>query len=211
MPREARDNSSLRSAFRAEVKVSTRATAVTGGLIAIIALPAWAVFDHLVDPEHAAEFTTLRLLSEIGLVGLWLSLFTARGRRHPELVMLLFMAIIQVAIAYMIARVAEAYAPYALGMSLAIYASSYLLIWRWQYTAALIGLTWVSLAGAILTAPEPLDGPALATIGFYLGTASLVAFVGQFHRQLVAWRRATRRWRSCSSSPGRRRPPCACR
>ena len=188
MAREARDTSSLRSAFRAEVKVSTRATAVTGGLIAIVALPAWAGFDHLVDPEHAAEFTTLRLLSEVGLVAFWLSLFTERGRRHPELVMLLFMAIIQAAIAYMIARVDEAYAPYALGMSLAIYASSYLLIWRWQYTAALIGLTWLSLAGAIVTAPEPLDGPALATIGFYLGTASLVAFVGQFHRQLVAWR-----------------------
>ena len=54
MAREACDTSSLRSAFRAEVKLSTRATAVTGGLVAIIALPAWAGFDHLVDPENDA-------------------------------------------------------------------------------------------------------------------------------------------------------------
>lgn len=94
MARDALDTSRLRSAFRAEVKGSTRATAVTGSLIAIIALPAWAGFDHLVDPENAAEFTRLRLLSEVALVLLWLSLFTERGRRHPELVMLLFMAII---------------------------------------------------------------------------------------------------------------------
>jgi diguanylate cyclase (GGDEF)-like protein len=188
MARDARDITSMRSAFRAEVKGSTRATAVTGGLVAIIALPAWAGFDHLVDPEHAAEFTRLRLFSEIALVALWLSLFTAPGRRHPEIVMLLFMATIQAVIAYMIARVDTAYAPYALGMSLAIYASSYLLIWRWQYSAALIGLTWLSLLVAIATAPERLDEAALATVVFYLGTASLVAFVGQFHRQMIAWR-----------------------
>src|SRR5919112_715060 len=129
MARDAFDINCLRAAFRAEVKEATRATAFTGGLVAIVAMPAWVGFDYLVDPDHAAEFTRLRLL--------WLSLFTARGKRHPELVMLLFLGIILALIAYMIARVDEAYAPYSLGMSLAIYASSYLLIWRWKYTAAL--------------------------------------------------------------------------
>ena len=28
---------------------------------------------------------------------------------------------------------------------------------------------------------------ALATITFYLGTASLIAFVGQLHRHMTAW------------------------
>ena len=49
--------------------------------------------------------------------------------------MLVFMGLIQVAIAFMTVRVEEAYALRA-GASLAIYASSFLLIWRWQYTAA---------------------------------------------------------------------------
>ncbi|MEA2332432.1 MAG: hypothetical protein QOK00_1135 [Thermoleophilaceae bacterium] len=187
MALDSLDITRLRGAFRAEVKGSTRTTAATAGLIAIVAFPAWGVFDHLVDPAHGAEFTTLRLVLEPPLIVLWLTLFTGWGRRHPELVMLMFIALIQGSIAFMTVRVDDAYAPYALGMSLAIYASSYLLIWAWQYTAALIALTWMALAAALVTAPEALDGAALATIGFYLGTASLVAFVGQFHRQVTAW------------------------
>ena len=187
MPEDPLNSNSLRAAFRAEVKRATRSTAVAGGLIAIVAFPVWAGFDHLVDPAHGAEFTTIRLLLELPLVLLWLSLFTDPGRRHPEVVMLLFMGLIQVAIAFMTSRVESAYAPYALGLSLAIYASSFLLIWPWQYTAALIGLTWAALAVAIATAPHALDASAIATIGFYLGTASLVAFVGQLHRQMTAW------------------------
>jgi diguanylate cyclase (GGDEF)-like protein len=181
------DTSGLRAAFRAEVRRATRATAVAGGLVAIVAFPAWAVFDHLVDPAHGAEFTTVRLLLEVPLIGLWLSLFTGPGRRHPELVMLLFMGIIQGAIAFMTTRVEDAYAAYALGMSLAIYASAFLLIWRWQYTAALIGVTWLALAVAVGVAADAPDASELATIGFYLATASLLAFVGQLHRQMTAW------------------------
>ncbi|MEA2418442.1 MAG: hypothetical protein QOE60_648 [Thermoleophilaceae bacterium] len=184
---EAAHDGSLRSTFRAEVKRATRATAVAGGLIAIVAFPVWAIFDHLVEPAHGAEFTIIRLLLELPLVALWLSLFTDSGRRHPELVMLVFLGMIQVAIAFMTARVEDAYAPYALGLSLGIYASSFLLIWPWQYTAGLIGVTWAALAVTIGTAPQALEVPEIATIGFYLATASLVAFVGQLHRQATAW------------------------
>jgi diguanylate cyclase (GGDEF)-like protein len=187
MATDARDTTGLRAAFRAEVRLSTRATALAGGAIAIVAFPLWAIFDHLVDPAHASEFTTLRLVLEAPLIALWLTLFTERGRRHPELVMLLMLGIVQGAIAFMTARVYDAYAPYSLGMSLAIYASSFLLIWAWQYTAALIGLTWAALAVAFATGPAPPEQSQLATIGFYLATASLVAFVGQFHRQMTAW------------------------
>ncbi len=186
MAGDANDNGT-RPAFRAEVKRATHATAVPAGLIAVVGFPLWAGFDYLVDPSNAGDFATLRLVLELPLLALWLSLFTRLGRRYPELVMLLMMSVIQVAIAYMIARVDDAHAPYALGMSLAIFTSAFLLIWSWQYTAALIGITWAALAVAILTAPDMLDDAALATIGFYLGTASLVALVGQLHRQRTAW------------------------
>jgi len=179
--------SGARAAFRDEVRRATRATALAGGVIALAAFPAWGIFDHLVDPAHAAGFTTLRLWLELPLALLWLSLFTGPGQRHPEVVMLLFLAIVQLAVAYMIVRVDGAEEPYALGMSLALYASSYLLIWPWTYTAALIGATWLALGAMFATAPAPLDKATLGTIGFYLGTASLVAFVGQLHRQVSAW------------------------
>jgi diguanylate cyclase (GGDEF)-like protein len=178
----------LRAAFRAEVRHATRTTAVAGGVIAIVAFPSWAIFDHLVDPAHGVEFATLRFALELPLIALWLTLFTRAGRNHPELVMLSMLTLIQGVIAFMTTHVADAYAPYALGMSLGIYASSYLLIWPWQYTAALIGVTWLAVIGGIATAPPTLDAAAVATIAFYLGTASLVAFVGQLHRQMTAWR-----------------------
>jgi diguanylate cyclase (GGDEF)-like protein len=161
---------------------------VAGGVIAIIAFPSWAIFDHLVDPSHGVEFATLRFGLELPLILLWLTLFTRVGRDHPEALMLLMLGLIQGVIAYMTTHVVDAYAPYALGLSLGIYASSYLLIWPWQYTAALIGLTWAAVLAGIATAPPTLDAAAIATIGFYLVTASLVSFVGQLHRQLTAWR-----------------------
>jgi diguanylate cyclase (GGDEF)-like protein len=178
----------LRAAFRSEVRSATRTTAIAGGVIAIIAFPSWAIFDHLVDPSHGVQYANLRFGLELPLISLWLTLFTRVGRRHPEILMLLMLGLIQAVIAYMTTHVVDAYAPYALGLSLGIYASSYLLIWPWQYTAALIGLTWAAVLAGIATAPPTLDAAGIATIGFYLVTASLVSFVGQLHRQLTAWR-----------------------
>ena len=155
--------------------------------MAIIAMPIWAGFDHLVDPRNADVFTAVRLGLELPLIALWLSLFTSFGRRHPELIMLIFLTLIEASIAFMLSRVDEAYAPYSLGISLAIYASAFLLIWPWQYTAALVGLTWLSVAIAIVGATEPLSRAAVATIAYYLGTASLVGFLGQYFRQASAW------------------------
>src|SRR3954447_11211344 len=181
------DARQLRAGFRSEVRHATRVTALAGGVIAIIAFPSWAIFDHLVDPSHGVEFARLRFALELPLIALWLTLFTRAGRRHPEVVMLLMLGLIQTVIAFMTTHVVDAYAPYALGMSLGIYASSFLLIWPWQYTAALIGLSWAALLASMATAPPTLDAAAIATIGFYLGTASVVAFVGQLHRQMTAW------------------------
>ena len=64
------ENRSLRPAFRLEVKRRTHSTAVAGGVIALVGLPSWAVFDHLVAPDQAGTFTTIRLLL---VVPLWLS------------------------------------------------------------------------------------------------------------------------------------------
>src|SRR3954447_19707978 len=95
------DATRLRADFRAEVRQATRTTALAGGVIAIIAFPSWAVFDHLVDPSHGVEFARLRFAVELPLLLLWLTLFTRAGRRHPEFVMLLMLGLIQGVIAYM--------------------------------------------------------------------------------------------------------------
>ena len=188
MGKRAFDNSGLRGAFRAEVKRSTHATAVAGGLMAIIAMPVWAGFDHLVDPQNATTFTAVRLGLELPLIALWLSLFTTFGRRHPELIMLIFLTLIEASIAFMLSRVEEAYAPYSLGISLAIYAQ--------RLPPDLAVAVHGGAGGAHMAVGGHRDrggggpavrAPAVATIAYYLGTASLVGFLGQYFRQASAW------------------------
>jgi diguanylate cyclase (GGDEF)-like protein len=43
------------------------------------------------------------------------------------------------------------------------------------------------VVAALVFAPDPLPASAVATIAYYLGTASLVGFLGQFFRQASAW------------------------
>ena len=59
--------------------------------------------------------------------------------------MLGMFALVEIAIAIMISRVDDAYRAYALGMSLAIYASAFLIVWPWRYTAALVGISLAAL------------------------------------------------------------------
>jgi diguanylate cyclase (GGDEF)-like protein len=177
----------LRARFREEVKQKTRSTGISAGLIAVIAFPAWAGFDYLIEPANAADFTLVRLAFDIPIALLLVALISPLGKRHPEQLMLGIVALIEVAIAFMISRVDEHFAAYALGMSLAIYASAFLLIWPWRYTLALIGISIASLTAAIATAPEPLAGSSIATLAFYIGTASVLALVAQIHRGRLAW------------------------
>ena len=101
--------------------------------------------------------------------------------------MLIFLALIEVSIAFMISRVEDAYAPYSLG-----HLARHL---RQRLPADLAvavhrgaGGAHVARGGvAIAAAPEPLPTAAIATIAYYLGTASLVGFLGQYFRQASAW------------------------
>ena len=188
MTAEPRDTTRLREAFRAEVKRATRATAVAGGLIAILAFPLWAVFDHLVDPAHGAEFTRIRLLFELPLVGLWLSLFTGPGRRNPEIVMLAVRGADpggdRVHDRARGGGVCALRAGLVAGDLRQLVPADLALAVHGGVDRADLGRRWPSRSAR---RREPLDASALATIGFYLGTASLVAFVGQLHRQMTAW------------------------
>jgi diguanylate cyclase (GGDEF)-like protein len=177
----------LRARFREEVKAKTRTTGISAGLIAVVAFPAWAGFDYLIEPANAADFTLIRLVFDIPIALLLAALISPFGKRYPEQLMLGIVAIIEIAIAFMISRVGEHFAAYALGMSLAIYATAFLLVWPWRYSLALIGISFVSLAAFIATAPEPLAGSSIATLAFYIGTASVLALVAQIHRERLAW------------------------
>jgi diguanylate cyclase (GGDEF)-like protein len=181
-PEETKDR------FCEEVKRATRATGISAGIVATFAYPAWSVFDYLVEPASAPDNLWLRIGFALPLGLLLLGLiFTQAGRKHPELFVLAMMCSVGLGIALMIAQVETHYAAYALGMSLTVYAGAFLLIWSPRYMAAVIGINFGSLA-VVLLLSHPIGTDAIATIAFYLGTASLLSFLGQYHRQATAWR-----------------------
>jgi diguanylate cyclase (GGDEF)-like protein len=87
----------------------------------------------------------------------------------------------------MVGRVEEQYAAYALGSSLALYASAFVMVWSWRYTAALIAISFTAIALSIVTAPQPLAQASIATIAFYVGTAGVLALVAQAVKGRLAW------------------------
>ena len=97
------------------------------------------MFDYFVEPESASAFLWLRIGLAIPIALIWLGLvFSPQGRRYPEIFLVGMMGIVDLGIALMIAQVETHYAAYALGMSLTIYASAFLLVWSPGYMAGVI-------------------------------------------------------------------------
>jgi diguanylate cyclase (GGDEF)-like protein len=163
----------------------------SGMLVAAVTLlvfPAWSGFDILLEPELADSFSVVRLgaLVPILLVAglLWRH---PLGRRHPALLTLAMLVLVQAAIVWMVPQV-DAVEAYVLGLSVPLYATGCLLAAHPRWTAGLALATWGALAGAVLLAPTPMPIRELATGGFYLATGTLVALVAHVHRYRLAVR-----------------------
>jgi diguanylate cyclase (GGDEF)-like protein len=185
---ESPDTDTVEARFERRVKVATRATGISAGAIAVVGFPAWGLFDYLVEPSNGGDFLWLRVIFAVPIALLWLGLrFSRHGHTYPELFVLGIMSMVDLGIALMIAQVESHYAAYALGMSLTIYAGAFLLIWAPRYMTAVIGLNLGSLT-IVLLLSDPIATDAIATVLFYLTTASLLSFLGQQHRHNTARR-----------------------
>ena len=187
-PREASGPDAERAKFNLERKQATRTSVLAGGVVAMIGLPSWSLFDYLVAPDHAWQFTLLRLIATAAIAISWAFVFTPAGRRHPEYIGLAILGAVEVAIAAMVVQLDSELAAYALGMSLAIYACAFLLLWPLRYTLALIGIVAAALTVGWLIVPDPVSATNIATVGFYVFTAAAIAVVGQIVRERAAWR-----------------------
>ncbi|HEX2576467.1 MAG TPA: hypothetical protein VHK88_08980, partial [Aquihabitans sp.] len=140
-----------------EQREETRRSTLVAGSVALAALPAWAAFDWLMVPSEAPRFLVVRLSSVVSLSLLCLTLWRLPvGRRHPEALSLSAVAVVEVAIAWMVPRVGGQLEPYLLGMSLGIYATAFLVVWRWRMGVALGVITAAAVTVFSLTAPTGL-------------------------------------------------------
>src|SRR3954462_182575 len=185
----------MREAFRAETRRATRGSALLLGAIGVVALLCWTGFDVLLQPDNAALVFKLRVVASAAMLVLCVVLRSTRaGERWPEQLLLVLVTVPQIAIAIMVSRLDGDYAAYAVGFSLAVYASAFLLVWPWHYTLAQIVLTWVALGLALVTSPVHPGAEQIATVAFYVATACVLGLAGQWYRCRLAWQAFLVRW-----------------
>lgn len=174
-------------AFDVEIRSACRRTSYIAGVIISTCFVAWAGFDFALEPANARAFLVARVVFDVPVIiaTIWLR----RPRSVPKNVERLVFAMLlapQIAIAWMIGRLDGDLEPYLVGYSLVVFGSAFLIVWHWQYTAALsiavLGMGWVSL----WVGPRPESVGDLATLGYYLGTAGILAVVCQRYRYDLA-------------------------
>jgi diguanylate cyclase (GGDEF)-like protein len=163
-------------------------SALAISVLASVVAPAWSVFDLLLEPRFATTFITLRFASLVPmLTAVWILWRRPLGRRRPELVGFMALAVVQAEIAYMVPR-AENLQFYLLGFTLAIYTSGCLLVARPLWTGLLVLVTWSALVPAVLTASMPMSPHDLLATAIYLGSASLLGVLAHRQRYRLAMR-----------------------
>ena len=150
--------------------------------VAVLAVPAWTVVDRITVPHLAAAFLAVRLACDVPMAVAMFALWRLPvGRRRPEALTFVVLVIVQAEIAWMIPQThGQAY--YLLGFTLAVYGSGCILVARPRWTVALVGVTWVALALAVLAFPGELSLEDLAAVTVYLGTASAIAALSHVRR-----------------------------
>ncbi|SFF36184.1 GGDEF domain-containing protein [Blastococcus tunisiensis] len=173
------------STAAAEFADRTHKSALLVAALATVVAPAWSVFDLLLEPRVAGSFVVLRFACLVPMLALvWLLWRRPVGRRRPELLAVVVLAIVQAEISWMLPRVANLEF-YLLGFTLAIYASGCLLVARTTWTGLLVLLTWCSVLISLLTAPTPMPVQDLLATVVYLATASTLGLIA--HRQRYAF------------------------
>jgi diguanylate cyclase (GGDEF)-like protein len=185
----------LSPGLREELQERARNGGAVVAAVAALIVPAWSLVDRALEPALAGWFLAVRLLADVPVLALvWALVATPLGRRRPELLTWLALAVVQVEVAWMIPQVGHR-DYYLMGYTLAVYASGCLLAAPPRWTGALIGLSWGSLAGFQLAHPGPTSPGTLVGTAAYLATASLIAVIAHVRRHVVTLRELTTRTR----------------
>ncbi|WP_051683795.1 diguanylate cyclase [Blastococcus sp. URHD0036] len=170
-----------------------RASGIVIGLVAVTVWPVWALLDRYLEPHLAGQFLLVRALAEIPmLICLYLLWRSDLGRRRPEALTFVILAVVQLSVCWMVAQVHETES-YASGLSLAIYGCGGVLAAQVRWTVALTATTWAALGAAIALSPVGIPDGDIAAIVFWLATASVVATVTHAVRHTLGSRELSTR------------------
>lgn len=176
------------ASFRAEWRAGTRDTTLIAGLFALIGSPLWIIFDAILVPDRATEFIVVRMIMEVAVAACLGALYWRRfGDRWPEQLSLAAFALLELGVCWMIPRTGDHLGAYLLGLSLAIYGTSFLVIWRWQMALVLLGIIGAGIALFSIGADPGLNGSQIATCAFYLVTAGALSLTALVYRERKLW------------------------
>jgi diguanylate cyclase (GGDEF)-like protein len=163
--------------------------------VAVVAMPTWTIVDHIAVPELADTFLAVRLLCDIPLLlAMWALARMRIGRRRPELLTFVVLAVVQLEIAWMIAQT-SGHEYYLLGFTLPVYGSGCILVARPRWTAYVVAASWAALAASAAVQPGSLSLSDLVTISVFLGTASIIAMLAHLRRYALSQRELVTRVR----------------
>jgi diguanylate cyclase (GGDEF)-like protein len=180
---------------RSELRERARSSGAVIAAASALVLPGWALVDRLLEPTLAGGFLVYRLLGDLPILAVvWLLCATPLGRRRPELLTCLALAVVQVGVAWMLPQV-DHVDFYLMGFSLGIYASGCLLVSHPRWTVALVATSVASLVLFTLLDPTPAPAETLTGTAAYLATASLIAVLAHVNRYRLSVRELMTRTR----------------
>lgn len=172
----------------AELTERARSSAWLIVVTVLVVVPAWSVFDLVLEPDHARAFITLRVACEVpALLGAWL-LHRRPGPRRPELVAVAVLCVVQCEIAWMVSRASSSREFYLLGFTLALYGSGLLLAGGARWTLLVVGVSVAAFALCVLLAPEAVAGSELVAAATYLGTSGVISVLAHVQRDRLTRR-----------------------
>lgn len=181
-----RDFTQAAPGLREELIDRARSAGLLISWVAVIALPAWSVVDRIVVPERAGLFLAVRLLGDLPmLLIMWALWRRPLGRRRPERLTFLVLALVQAEVAWMVVQT-EGSPYYVLGFTLAVYGSGCVVASRPRWTAALVGFSWAALGVAALADPGRLAARDVLALTIFLGTASAIAMLAHHRRYALS-------------------------
>ena len=181
--------------LREELAGRARGAGLLVAVVASIAVPTWTVVDRIAVPHLVDAFLAVRLLSVIPMLAAMYALWRLPiGRRRPEVLAFLVLAVVQIEIAWMIVQT-RGHEYYLLGFTLAVYGSGCILATRPRWTAYVVAVSWAALAVSALTQPGRLTPADLVTISVFLGTASVIGVLAHLRRYALNQRELVTRAR----------------